>query len=179
MTSLATSRTGLTHWTMVCRVDECSEGRRHGWQLKPIGQGLAIGRGRLCSRGGHLVHCLNEARGPDDTRLECWLKSAHWIFRSTTVNYPPPVQRGSGNRPPPSHYRERQAADGPCTTSRKAAGESEFCGLMCGRSARPQSLRALLGMTGRWLFLCLFRNRLPVPGYGTDLGTSTPTTSRG
>ena len=34
MTSLATSRTGLTHWTMVCRMDECSEGRRHGWQLQ-------------------------------------------------------------------------------------------------------------------------------------------------
>src|ERR1700691_6256683 len=70
---------------MVCRVDECPEGRRHGWQLKPIGQGLAIGDGRLCNRGGHLVHCLKEARQPDGTRLECWLKSAHWTFRSTTV----------------------------------------------------------------------------------------------
>jgi hypothetical protein len=26
-------------------------------------------------------------------------------------------------------------------------------------------------MTGRWLFLCLLRNKLPVPGYGTDLRT--------
>jgi hypothetical protein len=34
----------------------------------------------------NLVHCLKEARQPDGTRLECWPKSAHWIFRSTTVN---------------------------------------------------------------------------------------------
>jgi hypothetical protein len=63
-----------------------SDQRRHGWQLKPIGHGPAIRGGRLRRRGGHLVYGLNEARQPDGIRLHCWQKSAHWIFRSTTVN---------------------------------------------------------------------------------------------
>jgi hypothetical protein len=68
---------------MVCRVDERPGGRRHGWQLKPMGQGLPIGGGRLRSRGCRLVHCLDEAVQPNGTRLGWWLELAHLIFAAT------------------------------------------------------------------------------------------------
>jgi hypothetical protein len=67
--------------TLVCRVDECSEERRHVWQLKRLAMDLRSAADGFAAEVATLSICLKEARLPDGTRLECWLKSAHWIFR--------------------------------------------------------------------------------------------------
>src|ERR1700676_2913736 len=117
---------------MVCRVDERPGGRRHGWQLKPMGQGLPIGGGRLRSRGRRLVHCLNEAVQPNGTRLGWWLELAHLIFRSKTLVKAPCstwVTAPSAETGRSHHVTENGGQRCPRHDSRKAAGESGLSGL--------------------------------------------------
>jgi hypothetical protein len=130
---------------MICLADKRSDRCQHGWQLKPIGQGLAIGGGRRRGRGCHLVHCLNEARQPDGTRLDGWLGSTHWVFRSTTVNCPH-VQTGSphrGRKPATAVTlpRGQPAADAPAVT---LGSPPERVGSVVGRRSISGWVRRLL-----------------------------------
>ena len=99
------------------------------------GNSSRLASGWLRSRGGHLVHCLNEAPQPNGTWIGCWLKLAHVIFRAETGDFntraPPQVPCAGG-------------ANAPCTNLGSPLTSWGFAGFMCRSipvAARAPALR--------------------------------------